>query len=415
MSDQDQLEQLRLHAGDEPAHGRSGQVAGADLVSIVLTVPLPAVRMPTRTGRHQVVDQVRSLRRSISGAGLGSADAEILVIDGGALGMSDIAPLQAQSARAVPSPRSASGRAALRNCGLARAAHPLVLFIDADIELGEALLPALLAVIRDPDVAAVGPWLVPSTRRNDRPAQEQAVSALSGGCLLARRDHARQVRGFNEALKPDLACDVDFGLRLRAAGHRIVCTPLGLPTHPPAEFRIEDPQVMATLSGVWNGLTSQAIDENRVLTDTQPEPPDVELPPMLHPAPTAAFRPDPPPPAPPVEAATPSDPTFLLRTAIPDDELDLRDILLGLMLQKPQLLSATLSTVAVLPEVDPEPVIQAVPRPQPVPRAIAPSRPPAITTPVAAWSRSQPVTADPPAPTPSRPKPGRRSSWRRSV
>ncbi len=406
-----------MHLVEEPVRGRAVAGSGADLLSIVLTVS--AASAPTRTARHQVVDQVRSLRRWLGHAGLDSVQAEILVIDGGALGMSDIAPLQALSARAVPFPRhSASGRAALRNYGLARAAHPLVLFVDAEVELGDALLPALLAVARDPEVGAVGPWLVPSAARADRPLQEQAVSALCGGCLLVRRDQARRLRGFNAAIRPDLACDVDFCLRLRAAGDRIVCTPHGLPTHGAARIRIEDPKVMATLSGIWNGLTPQAIDENRVLTDTPSELPVMELPKLLHPVPTAVLLPDPA-PGPPTDApAAPADPTMRLKTAIPADEFDLRDILLGLMQPAqvvPPILPPVLAAVpprAVPSEPQPGPVIEAVPRPQPPPVPGAPSRPPATTAPVAAWSRSKPAPTTPPAP--PGPAPGRRSSWRRT-
>ena len=402
MSNQDQLEQSHVHARDEAAHGPDGQDVGPNRVSIVLTVPLPAARPAMRGGRHPVVDQVRSLRRSIGDARLGTAEAEILVIDGGALGMSDIAPLQAQSARAVPAPRSATGRAALRNCGLARAAHPLVLFVDAEIELGETLLPALLAVARDPEVGAVGPWLVPSSERADRPAQQEEVSGLAGGCLLVRREPARRARGFSEVLQPDLAADVDFGLRLRAAGHRIVCTPSGGATGPAPGARIEDPRVMAALSGVWDGVTREALDGNQVLAGIVAEPSLPELPPPLQPGPTAAYRPGP--------AAVPqAGPAVRLDSALPEDEWELRDILLGLMTRERPAPSA------FAPEPPPEPTMPTERIPQPAVSTEVPARPPVETAPVAAWSRSKPIPAGPPTPAPVPPAPARRSSWRRSV
>lgn len=401
MSDQDQLDQFHLREAGWPAQDRTERGAGAIPVSIVLTVP--AARPAIRASRHQVVDQVRSLRRSLADAGVRNSDAEILVIDGGALGMSDIAPLQAQSARAVPMPRLVSGRAAMRNCGLARAAHPLVLFIDADVEVGPSLLPALLDIVHNPEVGAVGPWLVPSAGRAERPVREQAVSAIFGGCLLVRRDRARGVQGFNESLKPDLACDVDFGLRLRAAGHGIICTPLGLATRPPAAMVVEDAQVMETLSGMWNGVTRQAIDENQVLAPIAPKLPEMPLSMLLHPTPTAAYRPGPPAIAP---REAPVLLTSRLKTALPDDELDLRDILVGLM-QQP------MSLRAAAPEQAPDVAIEAAPADQQMPPPDATTRPPASAAPVTGWSRSQ--SAAPVPRSPVQPVPGRRSSWKRSV
>jgi GT2 family glycosyltransferase len=51
------------------------------------------------------------------------------------------------------------------------------------------------------------------------------VSAVTGACLLVRRDLYLQLGGLDPALRIAFN-DVDFCLRLRAAGHRVVWTPL---------------------------------------------------------------------------------------------------------------------------------------------------------------------------------------------
>jgi O-antigen biosynthesis protein len=50
-------------------------------------------------------------------------------------------------------------------------------------------------------------------------------SAVSGACLMTRRDVFEQAGGLNDRFRQAL-WDVDYCLRLRALGHRVLCTPL---------------------------------------------------------------------------------------------------------------------------------------------------------------------------------------------
>ncbi|MFI5286798.1 MAG: glycosyltransferase, partial [Candidatus Dormibacteria bacterium] len=51
------------------------------------------------------------------------------------------------------------------------------------------------------------------------------VSAVSGACLMTRRDVFEAAAGFDEGFSRSL-WDVDYCMRIRALGHRVVCTPL---------------------------------------------------------------------------------------------------------------------------------------------------------------------------------------------
>jgi cellulose synthase/poly-beta-1,6-N-acetylglucosamine synthase-like glycosyltransferase len=50
-------------------------------------------------------------------------------------------------------------------------------------------------------------------------------SAVSGACMLTRREVFQEVGGFDEKLSPEFA-DIDFCLKIRRAGYLIVYTPL---------------------------------------------------------------------------------------------------------------------------------------------------------------------------------------------
>lgn len=203
---------------------------------------------------------VRSLRRQVP-----PADGEILLIHGaGALSRSDIPALQAHAVRLEAAPTAISNRAALRMLGVTRATHPLLLFMDPGIVPKSDLVEALLEAADDPAVAAVGVRLTPSLERDDRPSGIANVSAVSGACLLVRRDGARIVRGFDESLTTETACDVDFCFRLRSAGFRVVYTPYADAGPTPAARPIEDAAVQGELRAIWIEPTLQVIDGNQM-------------------------------------------------------------------------------------------------------------------------------------------------------
>ena len=127
-----------------------------------------------------------------------------------------------------------AGPAAARNRGLAVTTRPLVWFLDADVDLDDALgvLERLARHFADPRVGAVAPRVVggpgPSRReRFERLASPLDLGSRSGlvrpgalvsyvpaACLLARRDALGE--GFDESLR--VGEDVDLVWRLDEAG-----------------------------------------------------------------------------------------------------------------------------------------------------------------------------------------------------
>lgn len=235
---------LRVGGRVEPAaepgrfRFRPAQVAGPATIVLV---------DPGRQGRAGMIELVRSLRREHR-----AAEAEIVLLHGAnGPGQREIAALQAHSVRLEAAPRLNAGRAVLRALGLARASHPLVLFLDPGVTPRPGLLTALLEAACDPQVGAAGIRLTPSSQRDDRPDELRNVAAVSGACLLVRREATRIVRGYVEALTLDTACDVDLCFRIRTAGFRVVCTPYGETDPMPAPLPIEDASVQAQLSPLW--------------------------------------------------------------------------------------------------------------------------------------------------------------------
>ena len=142
---------------------------------------------------------------------------------------------------------------AVNNLGAANTQGALLCFLNDDIEMVDAnWLEQLVARVSLDGVAAAGPMLYyPSDLiqeagvllgvggvadhafRNEergqigyfaRAALEQDYTCLTAACLLVRRDAFEAVGGFDVAL-PTAFNDVDFCLRLRAAGHRLLWTP----------------------------------------------------------------------------------------------------------------------------------------------------------------------------------------------
>ncbi len=144
------------------------------------------------------------------------------------------------------------------NRGAAAAAGELLLFLNDDIDgTDPSWLRTLVEVIRRPEVGAVGPRLLypGGTVQHagifldgrigrhafagcaaDAPGPfglaltQRNVSAVTGACLLTRRDVFERVGGFDERL--DIACnDVDFCLRCLDAGLLVTYTPHATLTH----------------------------------------------------------------------------------------------------------------------------------------------------------------------------------------
>ncbi|MFI5335155.1 MAG: glycosyltransferase [Opitutales bacterium] len=143
----------------------------------------------------------------------------------------------------------------LVNLALPQVDTPLVLHLNNDVNaLEPGWLEEMAGWFSQPDVGVVGAKLIyPDRTLNhtgivigphgglaDTPFAKQAeadvpevawqaaareVSAVTGACLLARTSLHRQLGGFDEQEFGVAYNDVDFCLRVRAAGHRIIYTP----------------------------------------------------------------------------------------------------------------------------------------------------------------------------------------------
>ena len=155
-----------------------------------------------------------------------------------------------------------------RNFAIKQTDSPWLLFIDGNIE---AIEPDWLTIMAEhvqrPEVGAVGGRLLnpndtiehagfvlgvngiaqPAFRgfpaehsgANRQPQITRNCSAVSGACMLTRRDVLEEVGGFDESLPESLA-DVDLCLKMRRAGYLIVYTPFAkLYWHAPQHERAD--------------------------------------------------------------------------------------------------------------------------------------------------------------------------------
>jgi GT2 family glycosyltransferase len=139
-----------------------------------------------------------------------------------------------------------SGPAAARNAGVARTAGEVLVFVDSDVEVHPDALRRLREVLeRDPAVDAVfGTY-------DDRPFEPSIVSRFRNllhhhvhasspghaatfwaGLGAVRRDAFDAVGGFDAERFPCPSIeDIELGVRLRAAGRRIMLEPAARGTH----------------------------------------------------------------------------------------------------------------------------------------------------------------------------------------
>jgi GT2 family glycosyltransferase len=141
-----------------------------------------------------------------------------------------------------------------KNYAVAHTDSPWLLFLDDNIEaIGPDWLTIMAEHVQRPETGAVGPRLVnpggtiehaglvlgingiAQSAFRGFPAEHPGVnrqlqmtrnySAVSGACLLARRNVFQQIGGFDEALSHKFA-EIDLCLKMRRAGYLIVYTPL---------------------------------------------------------------------------------------------------------------------------------------------------------------------------------------------
>ncbi len=148
---------------------------------------------------------------------------------------------------------------AVNNWGAARAGGEYLLFMNNDMEvIAPDWIEALLEHAQRPEIGAVGARLlypdgtiqhagivlgmgsVAGHAFKDLPRDAPGhgglaqavrnVSAVTGACMMVRRDVFRELGGFDEGLRVAYN-DVDFCLRVGAAGYRVVYTPFAVLYH----------------------------------------------------------------------------------------------------------------------------------------------------------------------------------------
>ena len=149
----------------------------------------------------------------------------------------------------------------LNNIAVAQVTAEFVLFMNNDILVSQPqwLTHLVGEVLADESVAAVGAKLLYPTgsvqhagvilgvdgvgdhAHRALPAEEpgymgravsaQELNAVTAACMLCRRQAFDQVGGFDELELQVAYNDVDLCLKLRAAGHKVIFTPLSVAVH----------------------------------------------------------------------------------------------------------------------------------------------------------------------------------------
>lgn len=206
--------------------------------------PRLSVIIPTHDGGAE-------LRQTLAALGDQEGAFEAIVVDDGS---TDGTAEMAESLR-LPVPvrvlrQPHRGRAAARNLGAARAAAPILLFLDADIRPTPGFVAAHLRhyqngdrlgvqgrTVQHPDTLTTTfmratnlfPDLTPRRRQNLSPLHVMTSNFSVGAALF------REVGGFDEAFRGYGWEDIELGFRLRQAGVRLHYEPAALAYHHQAQ------------------------------------------------------------------------------------------------------------------------------------------------------------------------------------
>ncbi len=189
-------------------------------------VPLSVV-IPARDASATLPRCLEALRRAAP------AGTEVVVVDDGST--DDTGEIARRFGASVVPREQPGGPARARNAGLARSAGPIVLFVDADVEVApDALDRVLKAFAEDPGLSGVfGSY-------DDAPSAGTLVSdyrnllhhfvhqhahtestTFWAGLGAARRPALEDCGGFDERYTRPSIEDIVLGARLTAKGHRI--------------------------------------------------------------------------------------------------------------------------------------------------------------------------------------------------
>jgi GT2 family glycosyltransferase len=180
---------------------------------------------------------------------------EIILVDNGSADGSPERVGEVFPAARVYKVGSNRGLPAARNAGLRLARYSRVLLIDHDLYAARDCLRRLLDAHRREGAAVTAPRIVLFPERDvvqadgaeahfvgtmvlrhgylpvaRAAAERSAVGACPGGCLLVERDLVLAAGGFDEEYFFYLE-DLEFSLRMRSLGHRLVCEPAAVVFH----------------------------------------------------------------------------------------------------------------------------------------------------------------------------------------
>ncbi|WP_048860783.1 glycosyltransferase family 2 protein, partial [Acidisphaera rubrifaciens] len=230
--------------------------------------PMVSIVIPARNGLAITRTCIESIRDHTT-----YPSYEIVLVDNGSDDPDMLAWL-AELPRTVPRVRVLRddrpfNYSALNNAGVAAASGEVICLLNNDIEITQpGWLDEMVAIALQPGVGAVGArlWYPDGTlqhggvtlgvggianhafyglRRGDpgyfgRAVLMQSYSAVTAACLVVRAEAYHAIGGFDAAL-PVAFNDVDFCLRLRAAGLRNVWTPFAEAVHHESATRgVED-------------------------------------------------------------------------------------------------------------------------------------------------------------------------------
>jgi GT2 family glycosyltransferase len=256
-------------------------IKGSPLVSIVIPT---AGRL--RQDGHRQVDLVAACVRSVAQTTRYPHWELVLVADPAGLQPTTTRALEGVRHRIITYTREGtfnfSGKV---NAGVAASTGEHVVLFNDDLEvISPDWLSAMLEYSQDPAIGAVGARLLYPDGRLQHVGMILGVggiaahafhqhsgsapgyasgavsvrnySAITGACLMSRRAVFDEIGGFDEHFPIDFN-DVDYCLRLRRAGYRIVYTPYAqLYHHESASFgpRVQDPAGIAEMRRRWGAV-----------------------------------------------------------------------------------------------------------------------------------------------------------------
>lgn len=229
--------------------------------------PLVSIVIPTRNALALVRQCIESIRRKTR-----YANYEIVLVDNGSdepAALAYFAQLGQQPDVRVLRDDRAFNYSALNNAAVAVARGEFVALVNNDIEvMSPDWLGEMVGIALQPGVGAVGArlWYPDMTLQHGgvvltpdfiamhahkglprglngyagRAALVQSFSAVTAACLVVRKALYEQVGGLDEAHLAVAYNDIDFCLRLRAAGYRNVWTPFAELKHHESATRGSD-------------------------------------------------------------------------------------------------------------------------------------------------------------------------------